>query len=182
MESSKQDVLEHVRGASPSGRTTKLVAIDGRGGSGKSTLATWLASELGGEVVHVDDFGRPGVPYDAWDWDRLLSQVIAPLAADRPTRYQVYDWVEDRLGDWVDLAPGGVVLVEGVSSMRGQLGDPWDVTVWVEAPYDLRLERGIQRDGEAMRTAWVDEWMPQEEAYVSKQSPQERADFIILGY
>jgi uridine kinase len=161
---------------------TLLVAIDGRGGAGKSALAEWLQRHLPlAVVVHVDDFGRPGIAYDDWDWDRLREQVLEPMQAGRRTRYQVFDWNRDVLGDWQELQPVGIVIVEGVSILRHELGDPWDVRVWVEAPFELRLERGVARDGEPMRSTWLDEWMPQEDEYVARQNPLERADFLVRG-
>lgn len=179
---SRDGLLHQVRNLPPRARSTLLVAIDGCGGSGKSTLAEWLASEVGAEVVHIDDFGRPGRPYEAWDWQRFRGQVLQPLLQDRPARYQRYDWDSDRLAEWIDVEPGGILIVEGVSTTRTELGDPWDLKVWVECPYDLRLARGMERDGENMREVWVDRWMPEEDEYVQAQAPHERADYIILGY
>ncbi|HET7482396.1 MAG TPA: AAA family ATPase [Actinomycetota bacterium] len=163
-------------------REPVLVAIDGRGGAGKTHLADRLAAAFGGWVVHIDDFGRPGYPYDEWDWDRLRDDVIRPLRDGRVARYQRYDWRDDRLAEWHEVAPAGVVIVEGVSSTRERLGHPWDVTVWVEAPRELRLDRGVARDGEAMRATWVEEWMPQEDRYVEREHPRDRADFVVRGY
>lgn len=37
---------------------------------------------------------------------------------------------------------------------------------------------GLSRRAEA----WVKVWMPEEERYVNEQHPDERADFIVLGY
>lgn len=182
MAASPEQVLDRIRVIEPEGRATVLVAIDGRGGAGKSYLAAWLAGHLEADVIHIDDFGRPGRPYDAWDWDRFRAQVLDPLLADGLARYQRYDWNADRLAEWVDVRLGGVVIAEGVSVTRTELGDPWDVTVWVEAPYDLRLERGVERDGEAMRETWTNHWMPEEDRYVREERPHERADFVVLGY
>ncbi len=182
MDSSREVVLERIQQLSQTERATKLVAIDGRGGAGKSSLSAWLASHLDATVIHVDDFGRPGKAYDEWDWDRLREQALTPLVLNQAGRYQRYDWSSDQLGEWIAFEAGGVVLVEGVSVMRKELGDAWALTIWVDAPYDLRLARGLERDGESMREVWVNEWMPQEDLYVSEQSPRERADFIVLGY
>lgn len=159
-----------------------LVAIDGHGGSGKTDLAAWLAGRLDAQVIHIDDFGRPGRPYDAWDWNRFRDQVLGPLKERVVGRYQRYDWDSDRLAEWIDVAPRGLVIAEGVSVTRTQLGDPWDLKIWVDAPYELRLARGVERDGEKMRGTWVDHWMPQEDVYVRTQLPHERADYIVLGY
>lgn len=178
----RETLPERVQQLEPVGRKTRLVAIDGRGGAGKSSLAGWLASQVDGTVIHIDDFGRPGKAYDEWDWHRLRSQVLDPLMTDQDARYQRYDWAADELGEWVAFKARGVVIVEGVSVLRQALGDPWDLKVWVDTPYDLRLDRGIERDGEEMRDKWVNEWMPQEDDYVARESPMERADIIIPGY
>lgn len=178
----RETLLERVQHLRPTGRNTRLVAIDGRGGAGKSSLAAWLASQVHGTVIHVDDFGRPGEPYDGWDWHRLRSQVLEPLRADLDCRYQRYDWTTDALGEWVDLRARGIVIVEGVTVLREALGDPWDLKVWVETPYDLRLERGVERDGESERETWTTWWMPQEDTYVERESPMTRADIILPGH
>jgi uridine kinase len=120
-------------------RRTILVAVDGFGGSGKSYFAARLATARRGvTVVHTDDFA-------SWDtgldWERLRRQVTDPLMADRPARYQRYDWVEARWAEWHDVAPGGTVVVEGVSSYRITLADAYDLAVWVQSPRDTCLRR-----------------------------------------
>ena len=39
-------------------------------------------------------------------------------------------------------------------------------TIWVDCPCEVRLRRGVERDGERMRAVWVEEWMPAEDLYV----------------
>lgn len=176
---SREELRRRIDQLQPIGRTL-LVAIDGWGGAGKTTLAQWLADEVGATIVCSDDFSRPGVPQ--WEWSRFAQQVLLPILRGEKARYQRYDWDEDRLAEWHEIKPGGILIAEGVSISRDELGDPWDIKVWVECPYDLRLERGIKRDGEATREMWVKVWMPEEERYVNEQHPDGRADFIVLGY
>ena len=40
---------------------------------------------------------------------------------------------------------------------------------------------GIERDGVAARSRWVDEWMPAEDAYVSAIRPDAAAMLVIDG-
>ncbi|MBA2726459.1 MAG: uridine kinase, partial [Actinobacteria bacterium] len=129
-----EDLLGRIRQAQSPDRTF-LVAIDGHGGAGKSSLAQRLADEIDGAVVHADDFGGHGKPYDAWDWERFAEQVAGPLLAGRTARYQRYDWDADQLGEWDEIKPGGLVIAEGVSVTRRELDVPWHATVWVECPY-----------------------------------------------
>ena len=170
----REQLLRSIGDLRPSERTL-LIAIDGCGGAGKTSLARWLAEHLKATVVCSDDFSRPGVPQ--WDWPRFADQVLSPLLDGRKARYQRYDWGEDALAKWHELHPGGIVIAEGVSISRTELGDPWDLTVWVECPLEVRLARVARRDGIA-----DDSWLGEEEAYVRKQRPDERADYVVLGY
>jgi len=157
---------------------TRIVSIDGYGGSGKSELADWLAARLGdATVVRTDDFARPNVL--GWEWDRMGTQVLRPLMNDLPGRYQRYDWEADKPAEWHDVPVGGTLIVEGVSSMREELGTYWDYAIWLDCPYELRLRRGVERDGEAMRSRWTDVWIPEEDAYFRAQRPDKKADLII---
>ena len=159
---------------------TRWVGIDGLGASGKTTLAAAVAAVLpGAAVVHVDDFARPSV--ETWERDRFVVQVLAPLAAGRPARYERWDWGSDGSAGWSEVVPGVPVVVEGVSSTDVRLGVPWDVTLWLDVSHDVRLARALARDGEAMREQWVERWMPAEAAYEAAQRPQHRVDAVVTG-
>lgn len=173
-------IVEAIRDIEPRGRKTRIVAIDGHGGSGKSTLAERLSGVLGDTViVHTDDFARPNVR--GWEWGRMSAQVLEPIRNDRPGRYQRYDWDRDAPAEWHDVPVGGTLVVEGVSSLRDELGVYWDFAIWLECPYEARLRRGVERDGEALRSKWIDVWMPEEDAYFESQRPDRKADLIVDG-
>jgi hypothetical protein len=53
--------------------------------------------------------------------------------------------------------------------------------VWVEAPYETRLARGVARDGEAARVTWVQHWMPMEDRYIARDDPVACADVVVDG-
>jgi hypothetical protein len=126
-----------------------------------------------------DDFAGPRQP--GWDWQRFARDVLGPLLRDRSAQFQRYDWDADGLAEWHAVPAGGTVIVEGISSSRLELGSVWDFVVWVECPRDLRLRRGIERDGEALRWKWETIWMPEEEEYVRSQDPVARADVVVDG-
>ncbi len=173
---------------------TLLVAIDGRGGSGKSTFARQLETvAVDVTVVEFDDFYRPArerkvraVSGDTeiggnFDWRRLREQVLLPLSKDEPATYQRYDWLADELADWHLIPPGGIVVIEGNYSTRQELFDFYDYTAWIDAPHDVRLERGVLRGGEDTRDRWLTEWMPEEERYIRAQHPAARVDLVLDG-
>lgn len=171
-----------------------LVAIDGRGGSGKSTFARRLESAADEvTVIEFDDFYLPSPLREArieagdteiggnFDWRRLRDQVLAPLGRDEPASYQRYDWPSDELAEWHSVPVGGIVLVEGNYSTRRELYEVYDFTIWIDAPHDVRLERGIRRGGEDTRERWLTEWMPEEDRYIAAEDPVSRVDLVLDG-
>jgi uridine kinase len=171
-------------------RHARVVAIDGCGGSGKSTLARQLAGGWSEAVViEMDDFHRPvaervrrpeahGANYDR---QRLIADVLEPLASARPGRYRRYDWDQDRLAEWHEVPAEATVLLEGVYSASEPLRGHIDYTIWVDCPPEVRLQRGLERDGERMRATWVEQWMPAEDRYVEAEKPAARADLVLDG-
>ena len=173
-------LLDAIAALRPARRQTRIIAIDGYGASGKSTLAKALAARLmDATIVCTDDFSHSGS--SGWDWQRLKAQVLDPLDSDRPARYRRYDWPTGGLAEWHAIPVGGTVIVEGVSSMRRELGSYWDIAIWITCSYQRRLERGVARDGESKRSQWVDVWMPEEDEYVREQEPMRRADLVVSG-
>ncbi|SMY07826.1 uridine kinase family protein [Flavimaricola marinus] len=162
----------------PQGMRSRIVAIDGLGGAGKSTLAAALASAVQAPVIATDDFASPDHPLD-WD-DSLMEQVLTPLAADRPAHYQRYDWHSKALGDWRTVPPGGIILLEGVSSSRARFRPFLSFGIWIDVPQSLRLERGLARDGADALAQWK-VWQAEENDYVAREAPASRADLVLDG-
>jgi uridine kinase len=160
----------------PEGVATVIVAIDSCGGAGKSTLAAELSADFDAVVVHTDDFASWDHPLD-W-WPRLRDEALVPLGDGRPAHFRRYDWDARVLAEEIEVAPGGVVIVEGVSSSRRAFR-PWlAASIWVEAPRELRLLRGLARDGESARAQW-ETWMAAEDAWIDSESPAAACDLIV---
>jgi uridine kinase len=170
-----------------------LICIDGPGASGKSTIANHLAmasDEI--QVVHVDDFYRPSSdryagpmaerPIGAdFDLSRLRVEVLVPLRAGLAASYHVYDWTTDRLSTHTLPVTKPIVIVEGVHSLSEALSEFFDLSLWVECPRDVRLARGLARDGEAARSRWEHDWMLGEDQYAVRERPRDRATLICDG-
>jgi uridine kinase len=173
--------------------STLLIGIDGCGGSGKSTLANKLKDEYSNvTVVHMDDFYLPTSqlinlhpaqkPIGAdVDWKRVLNQVLEPISRNNEGHYQRYDWVKDDLAEWNTVPIGGMVVIEGVYSIRKELAAKYDFTIWVDCSRETRLARGLERDGEEARDVWENNWMIAEDIYVEVDKPYERADLVVNG-
>lgn len=158
----------------------RLVGVDGCGGAGKTTYAARLSHAAGGApVVHTDDFATHDEPLQ-W-WPRMLTQVVEPLLRGEPASYHPYDWVDRRLAtDAHTVAPAPIVVIEGVGAARSAWRDRLTHAVWIDAPRDVRLRRGIARDGEELREFWR-EWMRAEDAYVADERPHLHADEVVDG-
>ncbi|MFN0153793.1 MAG: uridine kinase [Gaiella sp.] len=151
-----------------------LVGIGGRGGTGKSTLA---AAIPGAQVVSTDGFWDG----QRFELDRLRHEVLEPLGRGEAACFGVYDWGHGRRGGRREVTPTGVVVVEGVCALHRTLRESYAVRLWLEAPYEVRLARGIARDGESARSTWVDVWMPAEDAYVARDDPVSCAHLVVDG-
>ncbi|WP_218154472.1 uridine kinase [Bacillus sp. OV322] len=174
-------------------QSTLLIGIDGCGGSGKSTFANNLKVDCSNvTVVHMDDFYLPSsqqvkthpekkIIGADFDLNRVLKQVLEPIRQNKEGCYQRYDWESDDLAEWHTVPIGGIVIIEGVYSICMELSNKYDYTIWVECPREIRLSRGIERDGEEARDMWENKWMISEDIYVEEQKPDERADFVVNG-
>jgi uridine kinase len=166
--------------ARPAPRGVRVVGVDGPSGSGKTTFARALAGAAGAPLVQCDDFVS-WHDVAGW-WPRFDAEVLTPLLAGRDATYRVRDWVNDELGDSLDgvkttrAAP--LVVVEGVTCTRRETVGRIAYAVWVEAPYDVRLARGIERDGESHRHLWL-RWMDEETAFFAADGTRERADLVL---
>ncbi len=174
------EIAEAVRAKSPPARiSTKIVAIDGLGGAGKSSLASLVALELGNApIVHTDDFASWDHPLD-W-WPRLVRELLEPLAHGQVARYRRTSWSDEDEDQWTEVAPAAFVLLEGVSASREAFRPFLTYSLWVETPRELRLERGLDRDGEEARALW-ERWMEEEDGYVALERPQAWADRVLAG-
>ncbi len=71
-------------------------------------------------------------------------------------------------------------MIEGVTSCRRAAHDDLAYSVWVDAPADVRLHRGIERDGESHRELW-NRWMVEEAAFFRSDGTRERVNTIVSG-
>lgn len=145
------------------------VGIDGPDASGKTTFADELADvlrSLGRHVIRVsvDDFhnvrairyrrGRlspEGFWLDAFDYDRLRSDVLDPLgpAGSRRYRRAAHDLTTDRVltPPYETAAPNAVLVTDGLFLHRDELATCWDFSVLLAVPFDVTTRRMAARDG-----------------------------------
>ena len=169
--------LTLVRQAQPRCGTVRVIAIDGPSGSGKTTLAAALAQALDAPTVHMDDL------FPGWDGlavapDLLTTQVLQPLSRGERAAYRRWDWIANAWGDVVPVPATALLVVEGCGASVGPAAAFAAVRIWVEADLDVRMARGIARDGEMFRAHWQ-RWAAQEVTVFAADRTRERAHIVI---
>lgn len=189
------------------GRT--LVGIDGVDGAGKTTFADDLATllrESGLEVIRIsmDDYLNPqsrryaqgrtsaqGFFDDSYDYERLTEEVLEPLAQDGCGRYRTasYDLNSESevKSPWRIAPDDAVVIIDGMFIHRDELcrqtgHKVWDISVWLEVPFETSFERASERDAKL----GADPQDPRNARYYQGQllylrscDPAHRADLVV---
>jgi uridine kinase len=160
----------------------RLVGIDGPAGSGKSTLTRRLIERTGASLIEIDDFVS-WTNVTSW-WPRFEDQVLQPLLGGESAHYQVRDFENDPYGTllrgWKTVPWSPLVIFDGVTCTRRAAADVLAYRIWVEAPYEIRLQRGLIRDGEQARHLWL-AWMEEERAFFLNDGTRARADLLVNG-
>jgi uridine kinase len=184
------------------------VAIDGVDGSGKTTLADELAISMNGsgrEIIRasVDGFHNPrevrhargpdspeGYFHDSFDYTALKQSLLEPLgpAGNGVYRTAHFDYRANRpLEAAIQFADqNGVLLFDGVFLHRKELYDAWDLTIWVEAPFEVTIERAVARDSKsggadpaAVRSKYAQRYVPGQRLYLEECHPEKKADIVF---
>jgi uridine kinase len=170
------DVLAHALAHPARLGSGRLVCIDGPAGSGNTTRATEVAALGEAKVVRMDDL------YPGWgglfDVDREVLPLLRPLADDMTGYYRRFDWADGEYRETHHVDPAPLLLLEGVGSGNRSWRDLVTTLVWVEAPPEIRLARGLARDGESQRAHWL-QWMQDEERLFAEQDTRAHADLVL---
>lgn len=176
----------HVAGLSPTLGGGRLVCVDGPAGSGKTSLGRALADAAvrQGEattvrLLHMDDV------YEGWGGlaeagPRLAADLVAPLRRGTTGGYRRYDWARGRFTEWVPVEPTDLLVLEGCGSGDSSYDEAITCLVWVEAPREVRVARGVTRDGEQVLAHWY-AWMDDEQAVFSRERTRDRADVLVTS-
>ena len=112
--------------------------------------------------------------------DAQLDGLLGPLGEGRAGSYRRYDWLAGEYAETVTVEPVPLLVLEGVGSGASRFESLQTVLVWVEAPYDVRLRRGIERDGDAFAPHW-EQWAADETELFARERTRERADLVVDG-
>jgi len=182
LEAAARDAAGRCLAGPPTLGAGRLLCVDGPSGSGKTTFARSVRravpSGTSVRVVHMDAL------YPGWDGlasgvARVARDLLAPLAAGKAGGYRRYDWLRGRDAELVEVAPGGLLVLEGVGAGGDASFAPWvTLLVWVEAPLPVRAARAVTRDGIATGPQ-LEAWRRHEDAWFAEHRTRDRADLVV---
>ncbi|WP_238164185.1 AAA family ATPase [Kribbella pittospori] len=179
------------------------VGIDGVDGSGKTTFANELAAALRTAArpvvrVSVDDFhnvrairyrrGRTspeGFWQDAFNYDRLHTDVLDPLGPGGSRHYRpaAHDLSTDQILDlpYQVAPPGAVLVVDGLFLHRNELKNAWDLSIFLDVPFNITIQRMSHRDGTNPdpNHPTVRRYVDAQHLYFKTCNPHQKADILI---
>ena len=140
-----------------------VIGVAGGTGSGKTTLATAVQAQLGDslcvtvsqdsyykDLAHLDLAERARTNFDHPDSldSFLMTSHVAALKQGREVTLPEYDFAQHaRRSEGRVVGPRPVIIVEGILVLVWRsLREIMDMTVFVDAPEQVRLDRRLKRD------------------------------------
>lgn len=199
----RSQVIAGIADAVPRRPGRVRVGVDGPDGSGKTVLADELAEELrsrGRDVVRAsaDDFhqvralrharGRDdpeGMWLDSYDYGRLRRDVLDPLGpgGDGRASLRAHDLATDAVLEpaWEQAPAGAVLVLDGLFLHRDELAGCFELTLWLEVPFEVTCARMAVRDGTDPDPAHpsVARYVGAQRIYQDLVRPASRADVVV---
>lgn len=163
------------------------IAIDGPCGSGKSSLAALLAELFPSRVLHMDDYYLPlqrrspgweETPCGNMDLERFLREALLPAARGEAIACQPYSCQQGQLLETRMLPSMPLTIVEGSYSHHPLLVQHYDLKIFLRCSHEEQLAR-LQRRESAHLDAYLQRWIPLEEAYYRAFDIESRCDMVF---
>jgi len=183
------------------------VGIDGGSATGKTHFAEELAmviDQLGGTVVRssIDGFHNPadirqqqgefsttGYYEDSFNLSAVISHVLLPLGpdGDRLFKPAIFDYKQEGQVEVKEqeVHSDTVLIMEGVFLFRKELDPFWDFRIFIDADFEVILERALQRDleyfgsEELLLKKYQQRYIPGQQYYRELESPCVKADLVV---
>lgn len=186
------------------GRGGRVIGINGIDTSGKTTFTNSFARYLRAvgqkcAVIHADDFHNPlevrrrgadeidAYYRNAFDFDRIIKELLEPLQADGHIDREILclnvdtDRYENLRRYTADRDT--IVLIEGVLLFRPPVSDYLDGRIFLDIGFDEALRRAGARDvpkyGEAFLKKYTDKYFLVQKKYLEEFVPHLNCDILI---
>jgi uridine kinase len=159
-----------------------LIAIDGPAGSGKSTLAKELflffSTSREVNLLGLDDI------YDGWEnalGEKLtsdLKQIASAHQNKTSMSVQIYNWATSTYGDFREITPKEILILEGVGSSQEVIRSHNAITIWMDIEPERGVQRVLERDGHHIGEQ-MKAWQVLQSKHFQESNARDNADFII---
>jgi uridine kinase len=123
--------------------------------------------------------------YEGWEQElgaalshRVRSWLLDPWASGADGVLRRYDWARGRFGPPEALPPAPLVILEGCASAAAGIRERASLVVWIDADPEVRLARGVARDGAALAEHWR-VWQAHEAAHFRADDTRRAADLVL---
>jgi len=183
------------------GQGLTMVAVDGVDGAGKTMFADALAARLerdGVTVVRtgIDHFHNPravryargkdspeGFYRDSFNLEALRELLLFPARIDMPFKVAAFDHRADRpvASNPLRVPLPAVLIFDGLFLHRKELRDEWDLTIYLDVPFEVSYARMAKRDGSDPdpRAPANRRYFEGQQLYFREANPQREADILI---
>lgn len=185
------------------------VAIDGVDGAGKTTFADELAEHLRSSPsspniirASVDGFHNPpevrhkrgrnspeGFYRDSYNYDSLRENLLYPLSSGGTRRYvqRVYDVdasapVPPPTSGGLVASEGDILVFDGIFLHRAELREFWDLSVFLDVPFEVSTRRGAQRSAQMDPDPNSENnrrYVEGQKLYLDEAGPAQRASILV---
>ena len=156
-----------------------VIGLTGKSCSGKNEAGNILA-QTGLEVWDLDRIAHRGLEENREAVEAVFGPDISRPAIGRivfrdPEKRRqlegiLYPWLGKKISAWKDENPDGVLVINGALLHRAGFHLLCDCIIYVDAPFNVRLERALQRDGVT------------EEQFRLREGSQDDVDFRVVDY
>ena len=156
-----------------------VIGLTGKSCSGKNEAGNILA-RAGLEVWDLDRIAHRGLEENREAVEAVFGPDISRPAIGRivfrdPEKRRqlegiLYPWLGKKISAWKDENPDGVLVINGALLHRAGFHLLCDCIIYVDAPFNVRLERALQRDGVT------------EEQFRLREGSQDDVDFRVVDY
>ena len=133
-----------------------VIGLTGKSCSGKNEAGRFLA-DAGLEVWDLDVMAHRGLEENreavkaAFGPD-ISRPAIGRIVFSNPAKRKelediLYPWLGKKITAWKKANPDGVLVINGALLYRAGFHLMCDSVIYVDAPFDVRLGRALQRDG-----------------------------------
>ena len=118
----------------------------------------------------VSEFGEGVVQGEIVSRQALGKVVFADPERRRALENILYPWLRKKVEEWIAGNPDGILVLNGALLYRAGFCDMCECVIYVDASYETRLRRAMERDG-------LDE-----KAFMLREMSQQDVDFRDVAY